>query len=223
MQAKEYSLRERKHARTKIAIVNAFVDALEKNQFEDISIRRICKEVDISEGTFFNYFSEKLDLINYYTHLLFLKIIWEARQVAQEDEFPGFIEALFTKLADEHKNANIIYKMISVLLLQREKPKELIVPEIERKMLFPDYPGIEDVPLAFPDEFFRAYLEKAYKKGLLPAEVKVNDLKVSLDTIMIGTLLALKFDGLDNKKYHYLRQLRLLWQGLGIKNTTRRK
>ena len=76
MRVKEYSLREKKHARTKIAIMNAFIKRLEKTRFDDISIREICKSVEVSEGTFFNYFSEKIDIINYYSHLLFLKIFW---------------------------------------------------------------------------------------------------------------------------------------------------
>ena len=80
MRLKEYSLRERKHARTKIAIMNAFIERLEKTRFDDISIRQICKSVEVSEGTFFNYFPEKIDIINYYMNLMFLKVVARARK-----------------------------------------------------------------------------------------------------------------------------------------------
>ena len=223
MQAKEYSLRERKHAKTKIAIMNAFIGALEKSRFEDISIRQICKNVEISEGTFFNYFSEKMDIINYYTDLLFLKVIWKARQEAPQEKFPDFIEAIFSKTAEELSNVNFIYKMISVTIVQQEKPKKMVISEIEKKIAFPDCPGIEDIPVVFPPDFLKTCLEEAYKNGKLPVNTKVDDLSVSLTSIMLGTLLAVKFENLNSKGYHYLRQLRQLWQGLGIKNAARRR
>jgi len=59
MKEKEYPLREKKHARTKITIMAAFIKCLEKTRFEDISIRQICKSVEVSEGTFFNYFPRR--------------------------------------------------------------------------------------------------------------------------------------------------------------------
>ena len=223
MELKDYSLRERKHAKTKIIIVKAFIDALEKSQYEDISVRSICKRVDISEGTFFNYFSEKLEILDYYTQLLFLKVSWETRQEAGEEDFPYFLDVLFRKLAEEQKNPNILYKMVSVLLVQKERPRKTEVSELERKLLFPNCPGIENIPLAAPGEFFLSCLEKARENGKIPAGVKMEDLKVSLNSILIGTMLALKFEEQNNKGYHYERQLKLLWKALGIKYTSRKK
>lgn len=223
MELNQYSLRERKHARTKIAVINAFIDALEKSRYEDISIRSICKAVDISEGTFFNYFSEKLDILDYYAQLLFLKINWDARQEANEEDFPYFLDVLFRKLAEEHKNPNIIYKMMSVLLVQQQRPKRVEIPEVELKTFFPDCPGIEDIPQVRPGEFFSECLEKARKNNKIPAGVKLEDLNISLNTILIGTMLALKFGEQSSKGYHYERQLKLLWKALAIKYTSRKK
>jgi len=40
---------------------------------------------------------------------------------------------------------------------------------------------------------------------------------VSLMTIMGGTLMAAKFGSIKDCAYHYMRQLNLLWKGLGVK------
>ena len=221
---KEYTLRETKHAKTRIAIVQAFIEALETSPYDEISIRQICKKVEISEGTFFNYFSEKLDLINYYTHLLFLKVIWRARQQSpQETPFIDFIESMFVKLAEEHRNFNVVYKMISVLLVQPGRPKRVEITDLERSIFLPGCPGIETIPVCLPDEFFMAAIEDAHRRGELPADLKANDLKLSLNTILIGTMLALKFEDKNAGAYHYRRQLQLLWKGLGIKRIVRKK
>jgi len=97
MVKKEYSLRERKHAKTKIAIMDAFIKRLEKTRFDDISVRQICKDVDVSEGTFFNYFPEKIDIINYYMHLEFLQVVWKARKDVPEGAYVALIDAVLEK------------------------------------------------------------------------------------------------------------------------------
>ncbi len=221
MTVSEYSLRERKHAQTRIAILKAFIGALETSRFDDISVRSICKAVDISEGTFFNYFSEKLDILNYHSQMFFIKGVWQTKREADEDDFTAFIERLFYNLSKNIVNPNILYKMIAVMVVQKERPKKFDIPEIEKKMLFPDCPGIENISFSLPDAYFKTYVERLFKAGLLPSGIKSEDLVVSLNTILIGTMLAVKFQNTD-REYHYLRQLRLLWKGLGIKNLSAR-
>jgi hypothetical protein len=217
MVAEEYSLRERKHAKTKIAIMDAFIKRLEKTRFDDISIREICKSVEISEGTFFNYFSEKVDIINYYSHLLFLKIFWKAQNEIPPGNYLALIEAVFKNVAAELNNVNIIYQIISVMIMQRDKPKTIIIPDVEKHFAFPDYKGIEDITPVFIDDFFEKCLKEAIKNGELPKKINIDDVLVSLTTIMVGTLLATKFVNIKDRTYHYMRQFNLLWKGLGIK------
>ena len=51
-----YSLRERKYAKTKISLANAFMERLKTKRFSDIAIKEVCENVEVSEGTFYNYF-----------------------------------------------------------------------------------------------------------------------------------------------------------------------
>jgi len=223
MRPKEYSLRERKHAKTKIAIMNAFIERLEKTRFDDISIRQICKSVEISEGTFFNYFPEKIDIINYYMNLMFLKVVAKARKDVPQGQYIPLINAIFARMAELLSNNNIVYQMISLMLVQRERPKTVAISNLERQIFFPGSESIENVRVMLIDDFLRECLVGAVNSGELPKDLKINDVQVSLITILGGTLLAAKFAAIKDRSYHYTRQLQFLWNGLGVKKATRAK
>jgi flagellar biosynthesis protein FlhB len=71
------------------------------------------------------------------------------------------------------------------------------------------------------ESFFVECLKEAVKNGELPKSADLEDAAVSLMTILTGTLLATKFSDNDNGNimYHYKRQLRILWNGIGAKNS----
>jgi len=215
---KEYSLREKKHAKTKIAIMNAFIKRLEKTRFDDISIRQICKSVEISEGTFFNYFPEKIDIINYYMNLMFLKIIWKARKDTAQVQYLSLINATFSELAAELLNCNnIVYQLISLMIIQQERPRTVEISRLERSIFFPGSEGIDNIRVILVDDFLKECLQGAVKNGELSKTIKIDDVLISLMTILSGTLLAAKFTDIKDRSYHYLRQLKFLWDGLGVK------
>ncbi|MFA5315270.1 MAG: TetR/AcrR family transcriptional regulator [Candidatus Omnitrophota bacterium] len=218
MVKKEYSLRERKHAKTKIAIMDAFIKRLEKTRFDDISVRQICKDVDVSEGTFFNYFPEKIDIINYYMHLEFLQVIWKARKNVPEGAYVALIDAVLENLGRELlRYDNIIYQLIALMIVQQQRPRNLSISNLERQIYLPDCEGIEDIKVMLPDDFFSECLKEAVRHGELSRDIKIDDLQVSLMTILSGTLLAAKFAVNKDMVYHFRRQLQFLWKGLGAK------
>jgi len=217
MVKKEYSLREKKHARTKIALMKAFLERLRYSRFENISIKEVCKNVEVSEGTFFNYFPEKIDLITYYVNLMTMKMIWNARRKVPRGRCLALINAFFEEMADEFTKVNIAYELISIMVVQHARPKKAMITDVEKRLVFPDLSGIEDVPPLFIDEFLRECIEQALNNGELPGRVNINDALVSLMAINIGTPIAVKFHDAKSVKYHYLRHLQLLWKELGAK------
>ena len=56
---KEYPLRERKYAATKAALLDAVLARLHDQTLDSISVKEVCREVPVSEATFFNYFTSK--------------------------------------------------------------------------------------------------------------------------------------------------------------------
>ena len=223
MATRNCSLREKKHARTKIALMNAFIERLHNSRFEDISIKEVCASVEISECTFFNYFPGKIDVIIYYVNFMTMKIIWEAQKKAPKGKHIALINASFEELADNFAKINIVYELMSIMVVQHEKPAIAVISGIEKHFVFPDLAGIEDIAPLMIDDFFRECLERALKNGEFPASVNIDNALVSLMTIMAGTLMAVKFSDIvksrDSKrlKYHYLRQLQMLWTDLGVK------
>jgi AcrR family transcriptional regulator len=223
MTRREYPLREIKHARTKIALMSAFIERLRHSRFEDISIKDVCRSAEISEGTFFNYFPEKIDVITYYVNLMTMKIIWKARQKAPKGRFIALINAFFEEMANECTKLDITYELISIMVVQHEKPKKVAFPDIEKHLVFPELVDIEDVAPLLIDEFLRECMERALKNGELPRSVNIDNAMVSLMTIMVGTMIAVKFSdvvkfrNVKNIEHHYLRQLQMLWTELGVK------
>ncbi len=223
MKRKDHSLREIKHARTKIAIMNAMIAAMEKARYDDISIRRICRDAEISEGTFFNYFPEKIDIVHFFIHTLLLKAVWQAQRFVPERNKLFLVETVMENLAGSIHNANIMYQLIAAMINQRELPRNGAVTALERELLCPGCEGIDEIKVTDIESFFMECLKGAVKNGELPGNVNLEDAAVSLMAILAGTLLATKFSDNDNRNivYHFKRQLRILWGGIGVR--TRRE
>jgi AcrR family transcriptional regulator len=211
------TLRAKKHARTKVALAMAFIEKLKDSRFEDISIREICRDVELSEGTFFNYFDEKIDVVNYYLNLVDLKIIWKARGKDQGGNRLALIDWAFTGLVEMVISPNLVSEIITAMVRQKESPQKIAISPLEKRYAFEDCPGIENEPTMRLEDFFRTVIENAVKNGELPRQ-DVGDVVVSLKTILVGTLLAARRDKTNRDlNYHYRRQLAILWKGLGRK------
>lgn len=217
MNRKEYSLRATKHARTKLAIMRAFMERLKRDRFESISIIKVCKDAEVAQGTFFNYFPEKIDVLAYYLRLTMAKMIWAAERNSVAGRCLAKIETVFAQVSKEWENSNLSCQILSVLLGQTERPKWVEISAVEKKLAFPRCEGIENMP----DECFGGWLKRcissARKNGEIPPESDGEDILVSLTAIMFGTFLSVRFNGCGHRDYHYKRQLHILWKSMGVK------
>ncbi len=217
MNRKEYSLRATKHARTKLAIMRVFMERLKRDRFESISIIKVCKDAEVAQGTFFNYFPEKIDVLAYYLRLTMAKMIWAAERNSVAGRCLAKIETVFAQVSKEWENSNLSCQILSVLLGQTERPRWVEISAAEKRLAFPRCEGIEDTP----DECFGEWLKKcvssAIKNGEIPRGTDEADILISLTTIMFGTFLAVRFHGCGRREYHYKRQLHILWKSMGVK------
>lgn len=214
-----YGLRERKHARTKVALAQAFVERMADCRFDDISIKDICAAVEVSEGTFFNYFSEKIDVIEYYLQLNNIWAVYAARLACPGKEGLALVEAIFGKLGQKIVSLNIAHEFIAAMLRRAYAPKLMDISALEKSYAFPGCPGIENIKAYRLSDFFRDCITAAVKNNEFKGPVDIDDAVTALMVILNGVLCTVKFNNRENKTlaYYHERQLSILWKGLGRK------
>jgi len=216
MNINEYPLRDRKYAKTKIAITKAFIERLKTTRFNDISIKEVCESVDVSEGTFFNYFPQKVDVVFYFKQIITLKLSYEFRTNAETMGFQKLIERIFDSVADEMDQPYVFYEMISLFTAERKKPLNIDLTPVEKFYAFPDYDGIEEIPVQSLEEIFLPLIEEALAKGEIKKGLKSKDILLTLMAILLGIPLAVDIEDFGRIKKHFHAQLSLFWQIIGV-------
>ena len=194
------------------------MEMLKKKRFDEVSIKEVCRKVEVSEPTFFKYFPEKTDVVGFFVGLLTQRAIGKALKNSPKGKILPSINSIFSFMAVELKNANeVIYQVISLMLTERERLKKVPITSLEMKLTYEDYEDSErlSIPPIHMDEFFMHALQKAVQNGELPAKTKTEEVGISLMSILIGTLFAVRFSDMTNCAYHYDRQLKVLWKSLG--------
>jgi len=215
----EFTLREKKHAKTKLALMQAFIKRMEDQRFDDISIKEVCEEVMVSEGTFYNYFPSKINVIYYFATLYHLYIQCEAIYRAEKKSFLSRIDKMFEVMAESYSNPHLVYELISVLVREKTEPSKMDISLAERYYAFPDCKGILEVKTGsvLLREFIRECLEQAQKNQELPEKTDIDEMIISLKTLIAGLPLAVKYVNFKSVPEFYKKQLKVLWKGYGCK------
>jgi AcrR family transcriptional regulator len=194
------SLRERKFAKTRLALAEAASHHLEAASFETLSVKSLCERVQISEATFFNYFPKKEDLIVYLDRLWTLELNWYGHQAMQQHQGLAVIDALGEIIAHEARSRT------------RHRGPEITVAE--RMLAFSDLDGIVDTPDDSLEGLLRGSLQTAIEQGELPENITMPAAMVGLVSIFYGVPLALQHSNPAAIAAMYRQQLELLWKGL---------
>ena len=209
------SLRERKFAKTRLALADAVTRHLEAASFDTLSVKSLCERVQISEATFFNYFPKKEDLIVYLDCLWTLELNWYGRQAAAQGNGLPVIEALFRYTAIQiQKKPGLMAEIIAYEALSRERREGPEITTAERMMAFSDLEGIAEMSDQSLEGLLRSSLETAIKAGDLPANMAIAAAMVGLVSIFYGVPLAIQHTNSAAIGAMYRQQLELLWGGL---------
>ena len=212
----ELPLRDRKHAKTKLALMNNAVKLLEFKTLDEISVKEICDSVMISEGTFFNYFSKKSDLLIYFIKLWTIEVIWRARKNSKKHKGLKVIETVFelTFSGKTIGNFGLMNEIIAYFARLRESVPNYSLTLAEKLMAFPDLKGIEEIEEGGLNIVFIPFLMEAVELGELPPNTDINLVSISLSSIFLGVPLIMKDATGDEIVKMYLSQLSILWAGL---------
>jgi len=214
-------LRERKQARTRLALLDAAIEQMREKALADITVEEICQEVEVSKGTFFRYFARKADLILYHIRLWSIEVMWHATKAAGGSPGLAMIEALFDWTAaviEDHPR--LFAELIAFRAFEPQEFTKLVrddkimVSQAERLLRFPDLDGIESIPEGTFHSIFRHNLQAAVKKSELPDSIDIDDVVLSLACIFYGVPLMLADRAHKNLSAAYSLQIHLLWTGL---------
>jgi len=214
------SLRERKFARTRLALAEAVTHHLEVAPFERLSVKALCERVQISEATFFNYFPRKEDLIVYLDRLWTLELNWYGRQATEQQRGLAVIEALFRYTSIQiQKKPGLMGEVIAHEARTRDHSAGPEITPAERMIAFGDLKGIELLPDDSLENLLRSSLQSSIDLGELPENTAIAAAMVALVSIFYGVPLAMQHSNPAAIGAMYRQQLALLWAGLRTVST----
>jgi AcrR family transcriptional regulator len=210
-----FSLRERKFARTRLALAEVVTHHLENAPLEALSVKALCERAQISEATFFNYFSKKEAIVVYLDKLWSLELNWYGKQAAGQHKGLAVIEAVFRYTAIQiQKKPGLMGEIIAHEARERTRAPRPDITPAERAMAFRDLAGIEQLEDDGLELLLTKSLQQAVDQGELPANTLISAAMIGLVSIFYGVPLAIQHTHPANVAAMYRQQLALLWAGL---------
>jgi len=209
-------LRERKQARTRIALVHAALARLQGElTLDDISVKDLCADAGISEASFFNYFPKKSDVLVYFVQLWSLELAWRVRHELAGVSAREAIEEIFAVTGrDVRDRPAVMGEIVAQQARWTRSPTLTAVPLAERLAAFPDRRGIADVPAIGLGGLLPPLIDRAVTQGELPATVDKRAALLALSAIFFGVPVALRAIDPALVERAYLQQIDVVWRGL---------
>jgi AcrR family transcriptional regulator len=186
-------LRQRKLARTRLALLDALTAQLETQTYEAVRVKDLCAAADISEASFFNYFERKEDLLVYFIQIWCLSVGWHAqRALAERGALVAVREVFSRTAADISAHPRVMSEVIAFQARMEVAPTLRDPTLAERLGAFPDLAGIEALPARGLEVVLPGLLAAAKSRGELPADADLEFLFLNLATLFFGTPVVLR-------------------------------
>ena len=216
------SLRARKQAQTKLALMNALIARLDDRNLDEIPVKELYEAADISEASFFNYFARKADIIVYFIQLWSLDLAWQLGQADPERPVYEAIAEVYVSTARQTREHPGLMREILAQQARQASPSEPFeITLAERLIAFPDRPGIAEVPALGLDSLFPPLVERAIATGELPPTTDPTAAFLGLSTIFLGVPMCLTRSAPEFLEAAYRQQLALFWRGLKAADSPR--
>ncbi len=217
---KEYSLslRERKHAQTKIALAEAVMERLKAKRLEDISVKEVCETIPVSEVTFYNYFPQKTDVLVYILQLWRLEMEWHLLSWEEEKTNLEMIEAYFNFAAQSFEEyPGVLSETIAYFTQKRGCIHFDDLSIAEKILAFPKLPGIEEIQLPSnlkDKKFFEKYVRRAVAAEELPLNIDTELITYAIESLFIGSIMAFHLEQPAVIRPLCQNTLKIFWKGL---------
>ena len=167
---KELSKQQLKSQETKKKIFLAAKNILKKSGYEALSIKNICEEAGVSNGSFYHHFKTKDDLLSYYI-----------------EEQPSINPALLNAPSDiSDVKAVIIHVYLNYVKYCRELGVEFLANYYTPKnqSLNP----LKRTARSYPIVTVRDYLKQSIDIGILPSTLNLDEITTDIRMIVIGNV-----------------------------------
>lgn len=208
-------LRQRKFARTRLALARVLADALGERSFVEVPIKQLCRAAEVSEATFFNYFPRKQDLMTYLAHLWVLELGWHVERASNEASGLPVVNKLFAEVARTcERRPGVLAELLAWIARGGTLNAGMEVTTLEKQFAFPELQGIEATPIKGIDAWLAPHLEAAVSQGDLPQNTLVPLLLGALLSVLFGVPLTLLAGDPARIAPVYRQQLALVLAGI---------
>lgn len=196
-----FTLRKINFVKTRTTILNSVKHLLEHEDFGDITVDEICQKAQISRGTFFNYFSTKEHIFNYFLRIFTIKLTLKMHKWDENESFKSKLDQIYTWFKEEREYPKFLDSYSSFLLTVGEEANEMKLTDAEFVFFFPeikesDYEMYNNLTF---QKIFEGICEIARAKD----EIKFVASKEELGNIVSGILVASHTtDHLNNEVNH---------------------
>lgn len=166
----QMSRQQQKSRETKEKIFQAAKRILQKSGYETLSIKNICEEAGVSNGSFYHHFKTKDDLLSYY-------IEDQPRIRPELLELPADVEGV---------KEGIIRVYLNYVKYCRELGVEFMAEYYDTKNQALNAAIRTERP--YPIVTVRTYVEKAIKEGVVRLNVEIGAFTTDIRMIVIGNV-----------------------------------
>jgi AcrR family transcriptional regulator len=213
----DLSLREKKYAQTKLALLRAAIKKIQENPLSAISVKELCEAVPVSEMTFYNYFPKKTDVLVYYIQVTMLEAVWYLQHAVKNKTHLEMVEECFDFLARKLvADPLVMTETLAYFGQERKLPEFPALSQAEQTLAFPNLPDIEQLSVENTrlETVVEPYLEQAIQHGELPSTLALNTVVLMSFSIFTGLVMNLHLTEPELIRPLCRRQLRLLWKAL---------
>lgn len=209
------TLRERNFAQVRLGVLEASLALTAEHPFAELSVRQISERAGISQGTFFNHFPTKDDVLFLFMSMWTLRASMRAEEIVRKDgSARAAIVSVFDFVVQEmNRYPQLMLDIISVIALAKAQPQVTLTPA-ERALAFP---GVDEgLPADAPtlDRLFTSHLERAMAEGELPRSLSPRAAARILRTIFYGVPIATRGAPASEVQRAYRQAIDALWSGL---------
>ena len=183
----ELSKQQRKSKETKERIFQAAKRILQKSGYEELSIKNICEEAGVSNGSFYHHFKTKDDLLSYYIE-------------DQPSIDPDRLELPKNK---EDAKETIIHVYLNYVKYCKELGVEFMAGYYtpHNQALNPTIRTERPYPIVTVQH----YLERALEANAIQLNLKIEEITTDIRMIVIGNVFDADFEGnMRRSLSHYL-------------------